>query len=1550
MAEPDYDSLKNKRANIKRQTTNFQTTLNSITDETDLESLDLETRLKKHKEFWNEFDEIQGQIELLKPDDFANLDAQQTEFEERFYQLNALANKYLKKLKEKNAIGTSTQSLTPSTSNSHTIPRLLSDSGSKIDPNTNSSNNENFQASSHFQLPKLPPPIFHGTYDTWLSFYDSFKSMCHDKKDLPTITKFLYLRACLKGEAAEVIASLETSESNYETAWELLKSRYDNRKFIVENHIQALFKIQSMSKEFSIRTLLDNVQKRMRELKALGESVEYWDTLLIYIIKSKLNDYTREKWEESLSTTQVPTMANMIAFLERRALLEGPQVSIKPPNGKKPFSKFNKDSRNNPKSSQAYVATTTVSNKGNSRPKCHFCSEDHALHSCNQFLKLSEQERYDVVKGTAVVEIKDQKGQFHLCRALLDSGSQCNSITEQFATTLGLNKKRTNVVLNGVENLSTNVQFSTRSKIKSRVTDREFDLCLLIFKEISNPMPSIPLDRKEFKIPFGIELADPDFHNPGKIDLLIGAEIYYDLLLSGKMRIPKQTTLLQETEFGWIIAGSYKKPRFDSNNSTKISCHLVNFNELPILWELGQEDQVKVYSNEEKECESHYSQNFERTETGSYKVKIPFNEKKENLGTSRNTAFQRFYALERKFEKSPSFKAAYVKNIQSYFDEGHLTPLKNCDNDVEDGFYLPHHAVLKQDSITTKTRVVFDGSAKTTSGISLNDTMLIGPTIQEDLFSIILRFRSFRYAMTADIEQMYRQVLIHENDIKFQKFLWREHVNEPIKVYALNRVTFGTACAPFLAIRTLHQLANDEKDSHPLAASILKSDFYVDDGLTGAQTYDEALFIRNQLIKLLKKGGFNLQKWASNHPELCEIQTEVPETHMSLHRSEVIKALGLHWDVNLDVFVYTVKLPNSTYPLTKRKILSTISKLFDPLGLLGPVIIVGKILIQQLWKSDLTWDEPVSKEIQLIWEEYTKQLMYLNQIKFDRCLVIPDFVDTQIHGFCDASEKAYGACIYLRSTNSQGVHKSSLICSKSRVTPIKATTLSRLELCAATLLVQLYSSVVQSLKMTFSQVVFWSDSTIVLNWINTPSALLKTFVANRVSQIQEKTNSENWRHVRTHDNPADIISRGQSPQELVGNKFWTHGPNWLEMDEKLWPQFSLTRCEIPEKRKVQPLVALKIVQQNYNLLEKFSDWKQLVIVVAYFMRFIKNAKLENKSDRVLGRLSPLEFNDAILKIMKLTQRETFLKEIQALEQGKDISQKSSLLRLNLFLEKGIIRVGVRLGNAEIPNSQKHPIVLPKSHHVTGRNTTRHFIRQCFPCFRAKPREPEYLMGNLPRDRVSFSRAFTHAGVDYCGPFFIKEESRKATKAVHLELASDLTTDAFFAVLKRFCSRRGIPNSVSPDNATNFAGTRNELRELYKTIETHEKSSEFHDFLLINKIKWHFIPPRAPHFGGLWEASVKSFKHHFTRVTGTALLTYEQLHTYVVEIEATLNSRPLTPLSSDLNDFLPLTPSHFLIGNSLTSIPQDDLRDIPSNRLNCWQHAQQMRQQFWDRWH
>ncbi|XP_018395620.1 PREDICTED: uncharacterized protein LOC108774103 [Cyphomyrmex costatus] len=462
------------------------------------------------------------------------------------------------------------------------------------------------------------------------------------------------------------------------------------------------------------------------------------------------------------------------------------------------------------------------------------------------------------------------------------------------------------------------------------------------------------------------------------------------------------------------------------------------------------------------------------------------------------------------------------------------------------------------------------------------------------------------------------------------------------------------------------------------------------------------------------------------------------------------------------------------------------------------------------------------------------------------------------------------------------------------------------------------------------------------------------------------------------------------PKQLMESHLWKHGPPWLGQEEETWPNQEKCTSEVPELRT--------FISSNNNdtwsVLHRFSTVNTLQRVVAWCYRFIHNSQSKNKTN---GELSTSELQHAMHSIIRIVQRETCTSEIKDLSQGNSCNKHNKLLSLNPFLDSDhILRVGGRLKHSTLTYNQKHPIILPEKHVITsmlirsthkllghagpqatlyalrqkywiinGRSKIRKILHECTICFRMRPQFTTYQMGDLPRERFQSSRSFVNVGIDFCGPFFIKERKLYnrnkvkiyvavficlASKAIHLEVVSDLTIEAFCASLKRFFCHREKSHLLLSDNATNFVGASNHLRELYDFIKSESFNQDISKWLSNQEVSWKFIPPRSPHFGGIWEAAVKSFKFHLVRIAKNTLFTFEQFNTLVIEIEGILNSRPLTPISHNPEDLIALTPSHFLIGDSLLSVPESDFTHIPTNRLSAWQHIQKLKRDFWNRWH
>ncbi|XP_011859594.1 PREDICTED: uncharacterized protein LOC105557062 [Vollenhovia emeryi] len=1044
-----------------------------------------------------------------------------------------------------------------------------------------------------------------------------------------------------------------------------------------------------------------------------------------------------------------------------------------------------------------------------------------------------------------------------------------------------------------------------RVKIKSIHTSFTSEFECQLMPVITENLPQVYVDTTIWNVPRHIKLADPTFNTPGSIDLLIGGALFWQILCMEQIKLHNKLPTLQKTMLGWVVGGEIVGRNTVRQPQT---CHLLTKldKQLEKFWIIEKGTEQPHLSKQEQYCEEFFKKTVRQNAEGRYIVRLPRNEATK-IGSSEEFAMRRLYSMENRIEKQPDIWKAYNEFMTEYEAMGHMTPIQRTDNSTEEeAFYLPHQPVIRTTSLTTKLRIIFDASAKTSNGTSLNDMLLIDPNLQGDLRSIMLRFRCHQYVMTADIAMMFRQVMVSEEDRHLQRILWREDSDQAVQTYTLNTVTNGTACAPYLAMRCLRHLAEGEKKNYPAAAKILEDDFYMDDVLTGSDTIEGAAALQKELSELLARGQFPLRKWRSNDSRVLHHLAEDRKTDelFVLDKEEPLKTLGLLWNSNQDVLQYKVTVTNNQ-KMSKRNILSQIASIYDPLGLIGPILITAKITMQQLWKIKLGWDEIVSDEISRAWTNYYGDLPELNNLRIPRNVnPLNETQEIDLHGFGDSSEKAYGACIYCTYKSRDGAIKSFLLCSRARVAPLKTISLPKLELCAALLLTRLSANVQKAMQGKIRRIYLWSDSTIFLCWIKTPPYELKTFYANRVAEIQQLLPQAEWNHVGSEQNPADLLSRGMAVQEFTRNQLWWYGLQWITNPE-CWPKMPLKPVEDDPGRKAQ-MICLS-VQKHYDILYKYSVFSKLLRVIAYCLciAYCLRFRSKPKGDRRLKGLTVEELDEAKFVILRLVQEEQFADKLKDLQRKQAVDSKSSLKQLNLFIDnRGIIIVGGRLRHSDIPESQRHPIVLPSRHHITTiilrEQHTK--LRHCGPQQLLCVTRLEYWPLSGRREARKITRA--------------------CTKAVHLELVSGLDTEAFMAALRRFSARRGTSSHIYSDNGSNFIGASNELKAMYEFLRREGENIATN--LAMQHICWHFIPPHSPHFGGLWEAGVK-------------------------KIEGILNSRPLTPMSSDPNDYAALTLSHFITGDSLLRPAVENYLDVPDMRLSRWQHLQKIRQHFWQRW-
>ena len=746
--------------------------------------------------------------------------------------------------------------------------------------------------------------------------------------------------------------------------------------------------------------------------------------------------------------------------------------------------------------------------------------------------------------------------------ALLDDGSTRTYLNQDIAAQLCLEGEPEQLTVNVLNGHKANLESSTVDfTIESVDGELQRPATAYTTKRVTGNMQVVNWNRHKDKWKHLQAIKFPQLGKQPIVDILIGvdqADLHCSLQdIAGEPGEP----IARCTPLGWTCIGCPLTSVGENQTNFSFFQHneSAELNELVRrYWEVEESGPTALVKPEEK-CASDMVSESITYLNGRYCVGIPWKNKKATMPDNYEMAVDRLGNTEKRLLRVPEVGRAYQSVLDNYLEKDYIRKVSPTEAKPDQVWYLPHFPVLKPDKTTTKTRIVFDASAKR-KGISLNDRIYQGPKLQTSLVSVLVRFRQNQIALMCDIAEMYLQIELKPEDKPFHRFLWRDlNQGKPPDTYEFNRVVFGVNASPFLAQFVSRHNAIRHMSKYPLATETVLKSTYMDDSMVSVKDVATAIELQKQLAGLYHTANMHARKWLSNSPDVLQnIPTADHAVAVDLDKGKLpsVKTLGVLWSPQTDEFMFSFNCPDEGFEITKRSFLKKIASLFDPLGLLMPFTIRGRILLQRIWESGLGWDQPLSQTLRKEVEAWFVELPSLIDIRIPRCLRDANELDTHVtlHAFADASINAYGAVVYARHKYADGHVVSRLVASKARVAPLQAMSVPRLELMAAMVALKLTESLGQTLEIPRKDWQFWSDSMDVLHWIRGHSRHFKPFVANRVGEIQLATDPAQWRFIPTQSNPADLLTRGESVSDLVNDKKWWNGPHFLPLSPPEWPE------------------------------------------------------------------------------------------------------------------------------------------------------------------------------------------------------------------------------------------------------------------------------------------------------------------------------------------------------------------------------------------------------------
>lgn len=1169
--------------------------------------------------------------------------------------------------------------------------------------------------------------------------------------------------------------------------------------------------------------------------------------------------------------------------------------------------------------------------------------------------------------------------------ALLDTASSSTFCTKQLVKSLGLCGRKTEYVLNTLS-CSEERRSDVVSLRVSSVGGEESLYLPHVFVVDEIPVKALSVDVASY--PYLRDLCLTE--SKGTVQILIGQDNAEALVPLEVIKGKKGEPFAVKTLFGWSLNGPaniVKPVKHHVVSHFITACSLdEKVNSLWAIENAGLSRDEPSWSQNDKRVIQLWDKECRKVD-GRYEIPIPW---KPHVQLSNNSfmAMSRLKSLQKNLAKRDLF-SMYDQEIQRLLthDYAEIIPLDEV-HIPSQVWYLPHHAVVT-DKKPGKIRVVFDCAAKF-QGESLNSNCYQGPDLNNKLLEVLLRFRQHVFALMSDIEAMYNQVAVPVRDRNFLRFLWFDENGDVIHC-RMTRHLFGGVWCSSAATYALRRTVFDSCDIDPIVVDTVLRSFYVDDCLKSVESRDKALTVIHGTKDLLFEASFRLTKFVVNDVELLQ---SIPENDCAQEVKELCfdsssKALGIKWNVSSDTFYFDVVIELISI-LTRRKMLSFVASVFDPLGFVSPVVVTGKMLFQEATRLKLSWDTVVPLDLKRKWDKWLLDLSSLKKFQVLRCVKPPGFDDgtLELHHFSDASQKAYGCCSYLRCVSKTGQIHVALILSKCKLAPLKQITIPRLELQAAVLAARIDQTLKSQLDLDLAPSHFWVDSELVLKYIHNEDRRFQVFVGNRVGEIRQLTKTCQWHFIAGADNPADVISRGQTTCSWDVAR-WFQGPTFLWKYKSEWKVLEVD-CSLDSNDpdlKVESCFVANTDNAVARIFGHYSSWYRLKRAVAWLLRWMELLK-SKRSVKQKGPLSVGEIEKAEFVILGIAQRQCFVKEIQHLLKGEVVGKNSKVVTLDPFMDKdGLLRVGGRIRHANLNDCQKHPYLIPHDHPIAvlivreyhnvahvgnewviGQMRKRYWITKvrrivkriahnCFVCKRFFTVPCVQKMACLPPERLEYGKPpFSYVGIDCFGPFPIKrgraEEKRYGciftclnTRAIHLEKLNSLDTDSFLNGFRRFVCRRGSPIKVWSDNGTNFVAGHSELSKGHAALNKVKIQS----YGVQNNIEWHFNPPCASHMGGIWERMIRTVRKVLVGLCPVHVkLTDELLSTLFCEVEFIVNSRPITKVSDDVKDPCALTPNHLLLLREQPPLVPDVFgnTDLYKRRWRCVQH---LADEFWYRW-